>query len=569
MLIPPPLDQLGESCKTNLNCAPHPVPLWNAGPPRAVSFLFVCRRRQAIRTVGALINARRAVHSFRSRAGRCGRRQGRLQPPSLPRTCAAPGPPATARSTGKIRRPGHPRPGRPRPPGPFLPAEEGADAEEWKRGPTSCPGRARPGGGPAACFLGAGGDPAAARAHAVGRGARGSGLPAARGPARPAPRPRAAPAARGLSARGRGLRARRAEGGAGRGLRPGAVPGGGPGAGRAEEGGGAQKLLGAGPAGGRAGEWRRAGAGGPGRGWRSLRGGWRAQGAGPAGRCAPAAMAFRRRTKSYPLFSQEFVIHNHADIGFCLVLCVLIGLMFEVSEAGEGSAPSRAPPACLTPAGPRGPRRSRAAWLPRTLGAVPALCTLPPLASSSAPTLPPLRALPAGSRSAAPLGSRRPLQLALSAALNPQPGLEPTAALPPWPNDWGFLSGVREPSPETPRPAVIAQLSSQAVAARSFGLFQWEGPRPFSTSRPVVWAFCILHSGLGWVFTCGPSPTQLCSSAVLLPPFFSALAQKAGFHIPFITVWTVPLEASVVDAELSPVQRQGEGHGYPLLWGER
>lgn len=42
-------------------------------------------------------------------------------------------------------------------------------------------------------------------------------------------------------------------------------------------------------------------------------------------------MAFRRRTKSYPLFSQEFIIHNHADIGFCLVLCVLIGLMFEVT----------------------------------------------------------------------------------------------------------------------------------------------------------------------------------------------------------------------------------------------
>lgn len=50
-------------------------------------------------------------------------------------------------------------------------------------------------------------------------------------------------------------------------------------------------------------------------------------------------MAFRRRTKSYPLFSQEFVIHNHADIGFCLVLCVLIGLMFEVSDIGAGSAP--------------------------------------------------------------------------------------------------------------------------------------------------------------------------------------------------------------------------------------
>uniref|UniRef100_A0A803KD73 Translocating chain-associated membrane protein n=1 Tax=Xenopus tropicalis TaxID=8364 RepID=A0A803KD73_XENTR len=41
-------------------------------------------------------------------------------------------------------------------------------------------------------------------------------------------------------------------------------------------------------------------------------------------------MAFRRR-KSYPLFSQEFVIHNHADIGFFFVLCVLIGLMFEVT----------------------------------------------------------------------------------------------------------------------------------------------------------------------------------------------------------------------------------------------
>lgn len=41
-------------------------------------------------------------------------------------------------------------------------------------------------------------------------------------------------------------------------------------------------------------------------------------------------MAFRRRTKSHPLFSQEFLIHNHADIGFCLVLSVLIALMFEV-----------------------------------------------------------------------------------------------------------------------------------------------------------------------------------------------------------------------------------------------
>lgn len=58
-------------------------------------------------------------------------------------------------------------------------------------------------------------------------------------------------------------------------------------------------------------------------------------------------MAFRRRTKSYPLFSQEFVIHNHADIGFCLVLCVLIGLMFEVTGTGEGSVPCRASPCAL------------------------------------------------------------------------------------------------------------------------------------------------------------------------------------------------------------------------------
>ncbi|XP_032041190.1 translocating chain-associated membrane protein 2 [Aythya fuligula] len=42
-------------------------------------------------------------------------------------------------------------------------------------------------------------------------------------------------------------------------------------------------------------------------------------------------MAFRRRAKSHPLFSQEFLIHNHADIGFCLVLSVFIALMFEVT----------------------------------------------------------------------------------------------------------------------------------------------------------------------------------------------------------------------------------------------
>ncbi|KAG9347215.1 hypothetical protein JZ751_004782 [Albula glossodonta] len=41
-------------------------------------------------------------------------------------------------------------------------------------------------------------------------------------------------------------------------------------------------------------------------------------------------MAFRRRNKSYPFFSQEFFIQNHADIVFCLVVFILVGLMFEV-----------------------------------------------------------------------------------------------------------------------------------------------------------------------------------------------------------------------------------------------
>uniref|UniRef100_A0A3B5KZG4 Translocation associated membrane protein 2 n=1 Tax=Xiphophorus couchianus TaxID=32473 RepID=A0A3B5KZG4_9TELE len=42
-------------------------------------------------------------------------------------------------------------------------------------------------------------------------------------------------------------------------------------------------------------------------------------------------MAFRRRNKSYPFFSQEFLIQNHADIVFSLVIFILIGLMFEAT----------------------------------------------------------------------------------------------------------------------------------------------------------------------------------------------------------------------------------------------
>uniref|UniRef100_A0A671PJ57 Translocation associated membrane protein 2 n=1 Tax=Sinocyclocheilus anshuiensis TaxID=1608454 RepID=A0A671PJ57_9TELE len=42
-------------------------------------------------------------------------------------------------------------------------------------------------------------------------------------------------------------------------------------------------------------------------------------------------MAFRRRNKSYPFFSQEFLIQNHADIVFSLVIFSLVGLMFETT----------------------------------------------------------------------------------------------------------------------------------------------------------------------------------------------------------------------------------------------
>ncbi|ELK00205.1 Translocating chain-associated membrane protein 2 [Pteropus alecto] len=77
-------------------------------------------------------------------------------------------------------------------------------------------------------------------------------------------------------------------------------------------------------------------------------------------------MAFRRRTKSYPLFSQEFVIHNHADIGFCLVLCVLIGLMFE--QAYDAAAlPLFSLPSVL---------REHGLWVLEGLGAVLPLSAL-------------------------------------------------------------------------------------------------------------------------------------------------------------------------------------------------
>ncbi|NWU56560.1 TR1L1 protein, partial [Dromas ardeola] len=40
-------------------------------------------------------------------------------------------------------------------------------------------------------------------------------------------------------------------------------------------------------------------------------------------------MGLRRKNKSLVVLSHEFVIQNHADIASCLVMCLLLGLMFE------------------------------------------------------------------------------------------------------------------------------------------------------------------------------------------------------------------------------------------------
>lgn len=42
------------------------------------------------------------------------------------------------------------------------------------------------------------------------------------------------------------------------------------------------------------------------------------------------AMGFRKKNKSPPVLSHEFVIQNHADMVSCLAMIILLGLMFEV-----------------------------------------------------------------------------------------------------------------------------------------------------------------------------------------------------------------------------------------------
>ncbi|MGH0174799.1 UNVERIFIED_CONTAM: hypothetical protein FKN15_002163 [Acipenser sinensis] len=42
-------------------------------------------------------------------------------------------------------------------------------------------------------------------------------------------------------------------------------------------------------------------------------------------------MGFRKKNKSPPVLSHEFVIQNHADMVSCVAMVILLGLMFEVT----------------------------------------------------------------------------------------------------------------------------------------------------------------------------------------------------------------------------------------------
>lgn len=59
-------------------------------------------------------------------------------------------------------------------------------------------------------------------------------------------------------------------------------------------------------------------------------------GASRSRRPASAAMGLRKKNKSPPVLSHEFVIQNHADAVSCLSMGLLLGLMFEVLLLGRG-----------------------------------------------------------------------------------------------------------------------------------------------------------------------------------------------------------------------------------------
>ncbi|KAA8590835.1 hypothetical protein FQN60_001778 [Etheostoma spectabile] len=52
-------------------------------------------------------------------------------------------------------------------------------------------------------------------------------------------------------------------------------------------------------------------------------------------------MGFRKKNKSPPVLSHEFVIQNHADMVSCLAMIILLGLMFEVMCDWTGAVVSR------------------------------------------------------------------------------------------------------------------------------------------------------------------------------------------------------------------------------------
>lgn len=86
-----------------------------------------------------------------------------------------------------------------------------------------------------------------------------------------------------------------------------------------------------------------------------------------------------------------------------------------------------------------------------------------------------------------------------------------------------------------PDPQALHNSPFLALAASSSGLFQWEEPRPISTSHLIFGVFCILNSGPQWGCSgFGPSSIPAVPFAVFLTPlfFFFALAPKASFHIP-------------------------------------
>ncbi|MGH0183881.1 UNVERIFIED_CONTAM: hypothetical protein FKN15_013204 [Acipenser sinensis] len=50
-------------------------------------------------------------------------------------------------------------------------------------------------------------------------------------------------------------------------------------------------------------------------------------------------MGFRKKNKSPPVLSHEFVIQNHADMVSCVAMVILLGLMFEQQEKSYPGQP--------------------------------------------------------------------------------------------------------------------------------------------------------------------------------------------------------------------------------------